>query len=117
MVGERIVGQQTKRAGVVLQKFPDEVNSPGIRLRHGHRRKPDLPVEPMVIWADNTGPAHRVARLALEFVFLPLRSLADDRVLGAFKNDFMAFAADAPERAVGVDQVQRVERGVHDLFW
>src|SRR5947207_119321 len=90
---ERIAGQQVKRAGIVVQKLPNKVNGPRILFGRRHRRKPDLPVEPLVIGAEDARPAHWVARLALEFVLLPLAALADDRIRGAFQNDFVPLAA------------------------
>jgi len=39
----------------------------------------------------------------------------DDGFVRSFENDFLAHLADAPKRAIGVDQVQPVEGGVHHL--
>ncbi len=60
-------------------------------------------------------PPPWITRLALELVLPPVRVLARFVVGGALDHHLVPGAADAAERAVGVDQVERVEGAVHDL--
>ena len=74
-----------------------------------------MPIDPALIRRDDGGPTVRIARLGFEFVFLPLRVAGDERVLSSFKNDFVAFAANRSERAVGIHEIERIIRIIHQL--
>src|SRR5207244_6709505 len=56
-----------------------------------------------------------IAGLGDKFVFLPSCVAVDDRVVGSFKDNFVAFAPDDAERAVGVDEIEPAEGVIHQL--
>src|SRR5438445_6305497 len=98
---------------IVVQKFPNKMQRPGIFCRRSHGGEPDLPVNSSLVWRDEWRSQIRIARFSFEFVFLPLGVARYDRISGAFENDFIALSTDASEGAVSVHQVQRIEGIIH----
>ena len=68
-----------------------------------------------MIRRDDARTTVHVARFAFEFVLAPCSRCIGKLCVGAFDDDFEAFARDGAERTVGVDEVQRLEAGVHEL--
>ena len=108
-VGKGIVRQERECAAIVVQKFPDEMQRPRIFRGRRHRCEPDLPVDPRLIRRDERRPPIRITRLGFELVFLPFRIAGDYRVVRSLKNNFVAFAPDGAECAVGVYEIERIE--------
>src|SRR5438874_3212396 len=88
---------------------------PRVIAGRGHGRKPDLPVDPGLIRRDESRPPIRVSRFGYKFVFFPFRVTGNDRVFGSFKDNLIALATNRSECAVGVDQIERVERTINEL--
>src|ERR1044071_1636614 len=87
--------EQRAHGAVPLQEPGYELHDPPRRARAGHGREPHLPVQTVVIRRDPARPARGVARLALEFVLRPARTLGL-RVLRPLEHDLEPLAADAP---------------------
>ena len=115
-VGERVVGEEAEGVRVVGEKLTHQIEDPRVVAVVGHGCEPHLPVEFPVPGGDEGRAATRVAGFALEFVGAPGGVVARDSGVGAFEDDFVAVAGDAAEGAVGVDEMQRLEAGVHGLF-
>ena len=98
---------------IVMQKFPNKMQCPGVFARRSHGSKPDLPVNPRLIRCDERRPPVWITRLGFEFVFLPLRVASNDWIFGAFKNDFVAFPPDRTERAICIYKIERVVGIIH----
>src|SRR5438067_12173228 len=88
---------------------------PRVIAGRGHGRKPDLPVDPGLIRRDESRPPIRISRFGYKFAFFPFGLAGNDRVFGSFKDNFVAPATNRPERAVGANQIERVERIIHEL--
>src|ERR1051326_8802872 len=73
-VRKRIVIDERERAGIVMQKFPDEMERPRILTWRSHGSEPNLPVNPRLIRRNEWRSPVRVARFCFEFVLLPLRA-------------------------------------------
>src|SRR5262249_19107392 len=114
-VGEGIVGQQAQSSAVIVQQLPNEMKGPRVLIRTRHGCKPDLPVQPIVVGADNTGTAKRISRLALDLNRCQSSFRRDPFVSGTLKNDLAPFPADAAEGAVRVDEMQGIEGSIHGL--
>ena len=68
-----------------------------------------------MIRRNNARTAVDVARFSFELVLAPFSIGIGNLCVGAFDDDFKAFARDGAKRAVGIDQVQRLKAGVHEL--
>jgi hypothetical protein len=68
-----------------------------------------------VIGGDDTGAPLEPRGLAGELVLSPPRAVVRDRVVGAFEDQLGALQPYAPESAVGVHQVELIERRIHHL--
>src|SRR5437870_10553469 len=101
-VWKGIVRQERECAAIVVQKFPDKMQRPGIFRGRRHCCEPDLPVNPRLIWRDERRPAIWIARLSLELVFLPVRIAGNQRFVCSLKDDFIAFAPDSAKRTVSI---------------
>jgi len=109
-IGEGVRGQQAEHGFVVLQQLGDEVHNPRVILVGAHRCEPHLPVEFPVVRRNDARTTLRVAGFALELV--RARRLT---VVAPFDDDFVTVPAHAAERAVGVDEMERLETGIHHL--
>src|SRR5213080_4815852 len=101
-VRKRIIRKQRKRATVIVQKLPDKMQRPRILRGRSHRCEPDLPVDSRLIRRDEWRGTIRITWLGLERVLLPFCVASNPRVVCAFKNNFVAFAAYCAECAVSV---------------
>src|SRR5438105_14084828 len=88
---------------------------PRVIAGRGHGRKPDLPVDPGLIRRDESRPPIRISRFGYKFVFFPFGLAGNDRIFGSFEDNFVTLPADRSERAVSVNQIERVERIMHEL--
>src|SRR5260370_34059464 len=88
---------------------------PRVIAGRGHGRKPDLPVDPGLIRRDESRPPIRISRFGYKFVFFPFGLAGNDRIFGSFKYNFVALATNRSERAVGVNQIERVELIIHEM--
>src|SRR6266699_1055605 len=113
--GKWIVGKEREGAAIVVQEFPDKMQCPWIVSRRGHRSEPDLPIDPRLIRRNERWSPVGTARFGCEFVFLPFSVAIDQSVIGSFENNFVSPLTDAAERSVSIDQIERVERGIHYL--
>ena len=68
-----------------------------------------------MIGRNDAGTAVHVARFSLELVLAPFGVGIGILCIGAFDDDFEPFARDGAKRAVGIDQMQRLKAGVHEL--
>src|SRR5947208_15809404 len=91
------------------------MESPRVIARRGHVRKPDLPVDPGLIRRDESRTPIRISRLSYELVLFPFGLAGNDRIFGSFKDNFVTLATNRSERDVGVNQIERVERIIHEL--
>ena len=74
-----------------------------------------MPIDARLIRGDERRPQIRITRFGFEFVFLPFRIAGNNRVVGAFKNDLLAFLPDGAKCAVGVNEAKPIEGRVHHL--
>src|SRR5437763_4101373 len=93
LVGKRVVGKERERATIVVQKFPDEVQRPGIFGGRRYGGEPDLPIDPALVRSDDRGTPVGIARFGFEFILFPLRVAGAQRVSGSLKNKFGALTA------------------------
>src|SRR6266481_5615992 len=100
---------------MVVQKFPDKMERPRVIAGRGHGRKPDLPVDPGMIRRDESRNPVRISRLSHELVLFPFGLAGNDRIFASFKDNSVTLTTDRSERAVGVNQIEWVERIVHEL--
>src|SRR5213080_5014269 len=114
-VGKWVVGKERERATIVVQKFPDEMQRPGIFGGRRHGGEPDLPIDPALIRSDDRGTPVGIARFGFEFVLFPLRVAGNQRVIGSLKNNFGALMADGAKCAVRIYEVKRIIRVIHQL--
>ena len=91
------------------------MKGPRVLVRTGHRGKPDLPVQAIVIRADDTRSPERVARLAFEFVRFPLGLGSHHRIVAAFKDNLVSFLPYTSEGPIGVDEMQGIKGSIHGL--
>src|SRR5437879_13140139 len=86
-----------------------------MKLRWRHRGKPHLPVESPMIRRNDARTAIHVAWFSFELVLAPFGVGIGILCVGAFDDDFEPLARDGAKCAVGIDQVQRLKAGVHEL--
>jgi hypothetical protein len=98
-----------------VQEFGDEGEGPWVFVGGGHCGKPHLPVEPEVIGGDLGGGLIGACWEAFVGIFFPLGGISGDFVICSFEHNVVTFFADRTKSAVGIDEVERVEGGVHDL--
>src|SRR5262245_36576779 len=91
------------------------MDEPGVAAGCRHRCEPDLPVDPVVVGRDDREPAVGVRGLRLELIGAPAGLGSDRFVVRPLEDDLVPLPADAPERAVGVYEIEGVERRVHRL--
>src|SRR6267142_7267938 len=80
-----------------------------------HRGKPDLPINPRLIWRDERWTASRIAGLGFKLVLFPFGFSSNQLVICPLENNFVAFAPYCPECAVRVDEIKRIIRVIHQL--
>lgn len=68
-----------------------------------------MPIDPRLIRGDEGRPQIRITWFGFEFVFLPFGVAGNNRVVGSFENDLVAFLADGAECAVGVNEAKPIE--------
>ena len=68
-----------------------------------------------MVWSYLRRPARRIPGLRLEAVLLPARLPRDDRIVGAFEDDFITLLRHASEGAVSIHQMKWVVAVVHEL--
>src|SRR4051812_46187066 len=107
--------EETENAAVSLEQLQQQLREPRIVLRRRHRGEPHQPVDAEVIGCDLPRTPRRIPRLAPELILAPHRRIAHRLIAGAFDRNLVPLPSDAAERAVGVDDLQRVERRVHHL--
>src|SRR4029078_3147599 len=101
---------------IALEQLGHEVDRPPMIARLAPRGEPNPPIEAVVVRGGDAGTAERVARFAGQLVFFPLAARRKLCVRGALENDLESLLSNAAEGAVGVDQVERLERAVHRLI-
>src|SRR5438045_8666246 len=87
---------------------------PRILSGRRHRCEPDLPIDTRLIRRDERRSAIGIAGLGFELVLLPFRIAADCRVVRSLKNNFVAFAHDGSKSPVGVYEIERTIRVIHE---
>src|SRR5213592_5063877 len=118
----RIIGGSTGKCGLPRCRrrsftlgFLYQYKNPRVKLRRRHRGKPHLPVEPPMIRRDDAGTTLHVAWFSFELVLAPFRRSIGKFGVRSLDHDFKSLARHGAERAVGVDQMQRLEARIHEL--
>ena len=112
---EWITSEETERRTIRLEQLREKRHEPFVVHRRRHRREPHEPVQAEVVWSDLRRAALDVARLPLELVRAPLGRGCEDGIGGPFDLDLEPLLRDRAERAVGPDDMERIEARVHDL--
>src|SRR5438094_9411480 len=80
-----------------------------------YRCEPELHIDTRLIRRDERRSAVGIAGLGFELVLLPFRIAADCRVVRSLKHNFVAFAPDGSKTSVGVYEIERIIRVIHQL--
>ena len=115
LVWKRVRGKEAEGAGVVVEQFGDQGKGPGVVVGGRHGGEPHLPVEAEVVGGDLRRALIGAGGETFVGVFFPGSGIGGDIVISPFEHDIITLLADRSERAIGIDEVERIEGGVHDL--
>ncbi len=101
--------------GSLCNSFQTKCSVHGYSAGERHGGEPNLPIDARLIRGNERRPQIRITRFGFEFVFLPFGIAGNNRVVGSFENDLVAFLADGAECAVGVNETKPIEGRVHHL--
>src|SRR5438552_1170786 len=102
------------RAAGAFEEPLQERREPALGIEGRQRNEPHQPIEAEVVRRNLAAESGWVARLRSEAVLAPAM-LVTRIAAGALDHDLIARAPDGAEGAVGIDEVKRIERGVHRL--
>src|SRR5215471_3258881 len=113
--GKRVVCKQPKNSLVAFENSLNKRKKPWMQVRRRHGRKPHLPVELPMVRRHNARRPFNITGFSFEFVFAPFSGSIIKFCVSSFNHDLEPLACYGSECAVGVDEMQRLEAGVHQL--